>query len=67
MKFYGKEKEHNELKSLINEIIPYVIATLSEQNTLFSDQPDWGKVHLGRMKSSVAQLNRLLKEANKEN
>ena len=48
------------LSQAIETVVPYVAATLDVGGTMDSDDPDWVKVHRGRAKSSVRQLEALL-------
>ena len=65
---WGDRIMNERLKELINIIVPYVTATLSEGCTFPSSKRNgWREVHEGRMKSSINQLEELLEEANKEN
>jgi hypothetical protein len=52
-----------ELIQRIEDTIPYVQATLSPYSPVDTSNPEWIAVHKGRARSSVNQLEALLKEA----
>ncbi len=60
----------DKLIERIEQIVPYVTATLGRGNTFtiqkmegYGDPKDWVGVHAGRARSSEVQLDNLLKEA----
>jgi len=60
-------KKYERLQQAVREIVPYVTATIAENNAFPSkSRPDWVEVHKGRAASSHRQLQGLLKLANEE-
>lgn len=50
----------DELVEKVEQVVPYVLATISPGNTFRTENSDWTKIHTGRMESSYRQLTNLL-------
>ncbi len=57
------EEDLQRLIERVEQVVPYVLATISYGNRLQTEKPDWVRVHKGRADSSLAQLELLLSEA----